>query len=61
MRISIEQHEKNPVYFVTLPSFSWQCGLKYIGIKLQNLENQDPFLLIEINIRGGISGVMDDR
>ena len=38
-----------------------QCGLKYTGINLQTLQDKDIILLLENNIRGGISTVMGDR
>ena len=38
-----------------------QCGLKYTGINLQTLQVKDMILLLENNIRGGISSVMGDR
>ena len=43
---------------VTLPVFSWLRGLKYTGKNLQTLENKDMILLLEGNIRGGISSAM---
>ena len=36
-------------------------GLKYTNIKLQTLQDKDLILLLENNIRGGISSVMGDR
>ena len=35
--------------------------MKYTNIKLQTLQDLDMILLIENNIRGGISSVMGDR
>ena len=51
----------NPLYCVSLPGSTWQCGLKYINIKLQNLQDKDLILLLETNFRGGISSVRGDR
>ena len=34
---------------------------KYTDIKLQTLQHKDMILLLENNIRGGISSVMGDR
>ena len=51
----------NPLYCVSLPGCTWQCGLKYTGINLQTLQDKDMFLLLENNIRGGVSSVMEDR
>ena len=44
-----------------MPGYTWQCGLKYTGINLQTLQDKDMSLLLEDNIRGGISSVMGDR
>ena len=35
--------------------------MKYTDIKLQTLQDKDLILLIENNIRGGISSIMGDR
>ena len=35
--------------------------MKYTDIKLQTLQDKDSILLLENNIRGGISSVMGDR
>ena len=49
------------MYCVNLPGYTWQCGLKYTGINLQTLQDKDMILLLENNIRGGISSVTGDR
>ena len=61
IKISIEQFDINPLYCVSLPGYTWNCGLKYTGINLQTLQDKDMILLLENNIRGGISSVMGDR
>ena len=61
IKISIEEYGINPLYCVKLPGYTWQCGMKYTDIKLQTLQDKDMILLIENNIRGGISSVMGDR
>ena len=61
IKISVEEYKINPLYFVSLPGYTWQCGLKYTGINLQTLQDRDMILLLENNIRGGISSVMGDR
>ena len=60
-KISVENSNINPLYFVSLPGYTWQCGLKYTGINLQTLQDKDMIFLLENNIRGGISSVMGDR
>ena len=61
IKLSVNQYDINPLYCVSLPGYTWQCGLKYTGIKLQTLQDKDMILLLENNIRGGISSVMGDR
>ena len=51
----------NPLNCVSLPGYTWECCLKYTGINLQALQDKDMILLLENNIRGGISSVMGDR
>ena len=61
IKMSIYEFDINPLYCVSLPGYTWQCGLKYTGINLQTLQDKDMILLLENNIRGGISSIMGDR
>ena len=61
VKVSIEEYKINPLYCVSLPSYTYQCALKYTDIKLKTLQDKDLILLIENNICGGISSVMGDR
>ena len=61
VKVSTEEYKINPLYYVSLPGYTYQCALKYTDIKLQTLQDKDLILLIENNIRGGISSVMGDR
>ena len=61
VEVSTEEYKINPLYCVSLPGYTYQCALKYTDIKLQTLQDKDLILLIENNIRGGISSVMGDR
>ena len=61
IKVSVNEYKINPLYFVSLPGYTWECGLKYTGINLQTLQDKDMILLLENNIRGGISSVMGDR
>ena len=61
MKVSVNEFGINPLYCVSLPGYTWQCGLKYTGINLQTLQDTDLILTLENNIRGGISSVMGDR
>ena len=61
VKVSTEEYKINPLYCVSLPSYTYQCALKYTNIKLQTFQGKDLILLIANNIRGGISSVMGDR
>ena len=61
VKLSTEEYKINPLYCVSLPGYTYQCALKYTDINLQTLQDKDLILLIENNIRGGISSVMGNR
>ena len=61
INISINEYDINPLYCVSLPGYTWQCGLRCTGKDPQTLQDRDMILLLENNIRGGISSVMGDR
>ena len=61
IKISVEEFGINALYCVSLPGYTWQCGMKYTDINLQTLQDKEMILLLENNIRGGISSVMSDR
>ena len=61
IKVSINEFKIIPLYCVSLPGYTWQCGLKYTGINLRTLQDKDLILKLENNIRGGISSVMGDR
>ena len=59
--MSVNEFGISPLYCVSLPGYTWECGLKYTGINLQTLQDKDLILTLENNIRGGISSLMGDR
>ena len=61
IKVSVNEFGTNPLYCVSLPGYTWKCGLKYMGINLQTLQDKDLISTLENNIRGGISSVMGDR
>ena len=61
IEVSVNEFVINPLICVSLPGYTWECGLKYTGINLQTLQDKDLFLTLENNILGGISAVMGDR
>ena len=38
IQVPIKEFDINPLYCVSLPGFTWQCGLKYTDIKLENFK-----------------------
>ena len=61
IKVSVNEFDINPLNCVSLPGYTLLCGMKYTDIKLQTLQYKDMILLLENNIRGGISSVMGDR
>ena len=61
IKVSINEFKINPLYYVSLPGYTWQCGLKNTEINLQTLQDKDLILTSENNIRGDNSAVMSDR
>ena len=61
IKVPVGEFDINPLYCVSLPGYTWQCGLKNTGRNLQTLQDKDMILLLEYKIRGGISSVMGDR
>ena len=47
----------DPLHYLTLPSFSWDACLRKTRVELDLLDDPEKFLMIENNIRGGLSGV----
>ena len=61
IKVSINEFGINLLFCVSLPSYTWQCGLKYTGIDVQTLQVKDLILTLQNNIRGGISSNMGDK
>ena len=43
MKVSINEFDSNPLYCVSLPGYTWQCGLNYTDINLQTLKKKNYF------------------
>ena len=41
IKVSINELGIKPLYCVSLPGDTWQCGLKFNDIKLQTLQDKD--------------------
>ena len=61
VKLSTKKYGINHLYCISLPVYTYQCALKYTDIKLQTLPEKDLILLLENNIRGGISSIIGDR
>ena len=61
IKVSVKEYGDNPIYCVSFPCYTWQCGLKYTGKNFQTLQDKYMILLLEDNIRCVISSVMGDR
>ena len=61
IKVSVREFGINPLYCVSLPGYTWQCGLNNTGINFQILQDKDMILALEKNMSGGISAVCGDR
>ena len=53
--ICLKTYELDPLHYYTAPGLTWDAGLKYTGITLDLLTEEDMFMFVEDGIRGGIS------
>lgn len=51
----IKLYELDPAHYFTLPGYSWDCMLKYTGVRIELLTNIDQLMFVERGLRGGIS------
>ena len=51
------QHKLDYLHYVTLRSLAWSCALKHTDAKLDLLTDPDAYLMIENNMRGGITTI----
>ena len=54
LKICLNIHKLDPVFFVSAPGLAWQACLKKTGVKLELITDYDMILMIEKGIRGGI-------
>ena len=59
-KVSVNELGFNPLYRVSLPGYTWQCGLKYTVVNLQTLQDKDLKLTLENKKRVGINSVMGE-
>ena len=60
-RLNMNTYKLNPLHYISLPSYSFDCFLKLSNVELDTI--QDEQILKDFNsaMRGGICGVMGDR
>ena len=51
----------NPLYCYSAPGFTWKAFFKFSNTSVEYIKDHELLLLLENNIRGGISGVMGPR
>ena len=61
IKVSINEFDINPLYSVSVRGYNWQCGLKFTDINFQTFQDNELILLLEYNIRCGISSIMGER
>ena len=61
VQTSTEEYSINPLYSFSALGYTSKAGLKLTNIKLDFIKDKHLLLLLENNIRGGISTVMSDR
>ncbi len=53
--VCLKTYQLDPCHYYTAPGLTWDAGLKYTGVTLDLLTDEDMFLFVEDGIRGGIS------
>ncbi len=53
----MQKHNLDCLYYPTLPSLAWSVALKYTGIELDLITDEEQYLMIENSIRGGLSTI----
>ena len=61
IKVLVNKFGNNLLFYVSLPGYTCESGLKYTGINLQTLQDKILILTFENNKRGWISAVMGDR
>lgn len=55
--LSITNHGLDPCHFLGLPAYTWEAGLKFTGVELDQLTDNNMLLMFEKMKRGGISTI----
>ncbi len=57
--LSLKRYGLDPAHYILSPGLSWDAMLKYTGIELELLTDQDMLLMIMEGIKGGLSCIMN--
>ena len=61
VKLSMKQIGLNPLYYVSLPGYSFDCWLMSSGVSLDTLQDKQMLDNFVEAKRGGICGIMGDR
>ena len=54
-KLSQKMYGLDPAHYLGLPALTWAAGLRFTAVKLENIVDQDMYLMWEKMKRGGIS------
>lgn len=57
--ISMQSYNLDPVHYLSLPGYSWDCMMYKTKVELSLLTDIDQHLFVEKGIRGGVSMIMN--
>ena len=53
--LTFKTYGLDPAHFIGLPQLTWNAGLKFTGVELDDLKDVDMFMMFEKMKRGGVS------
>lgn len=54
-KVAMKHYKLDPVYYYSLPGFSWDAALLTTKVELELLEDQEMYNIIDEGLRGGVS------
>ena len=61
LRLNIDKYELNPLQYISLPDFRFDCFLKLSEVDLETIQDEQMLKDFISAMRGGILGVMGNR
>ena len=61
VKINMNTYKLNPLHYISLPSYSFDCFLKLSKVELDTIQDEQILNDFISAMRGGICGVMGDR